>query len=351
MAEVAAAAERSGVAPLAMLAQSGIGYSSAFRGEFDSCEAAFRRAVEIARAAGEPHRLTLCLAALAVGLAVGGRPDEAFPLIDEAKAVNPAYGDNVLLEWETICRWMAGDYPGALRSAQESVGWNPAGMSRRRALGTAYAALAAVEAAQPVDARRYLGLAAAAYDGMDWFFFRDYCVYALAMVDWQAGARDAALPRLDATAAAILSLDARPFAAFPLADLAQLAAECRAPDIAARAARDLAAVAPGLGRPLYRATAATATAWAALAAGDGAGAAGAAEEAVKLLDGSPCPAFLARAYDVLARAEAAAGEDAGAAAAAAADLYDRCGARWRRDRLPVAGAGRGEAVSPRGAPR
>ena len=346
VAEVAAAAEESGVAPLAMLAQSGIGYSSAFRGEFDACEAAFRRAVDIARAAGEPHRLTLCLAALAVGLAVGGRADESFPLIDEAKAVNPAYGDNVLLEWETICRWMAGDYPGALRSAQESVGWNPAGMSRRRALGTAHAALAAVEAGQPVDARRHLGLAAAAYNGIDWFFFRDYCDYALAMVDWQAGAQDAALPRLEATAAAILSLDARPFAAFPLADLAQLATECSQPGVAARAARDLAAIAAGLDRPLYRATAATAAAWAALGAGDSAGAAGSAEEAVKLLTGTPSPAFLARAYDVLARAQAAAGEDAGAAAAAAVGLYDRCGARWRRHRMPA-----GLAVSPPDAPR
>jgi len=346
VAEVAAAAEESGVAPLAMLAQSGIGYSSAFQGDFDRCEAAFRRAVDIARAAGEPHRLTLCLAALAVGLAVGGRPGEAFPLIAEAKAANAAYGDNVLLEWETICRWMAGDYPGALRSAQESVGWNPAGMSRRRALGTAYAALAAVEAGQPVDARRYLGLAAAAYDGIDWFFFRDYCDYALALVDWQAGARDAALPRLDATAAAILSLDARPFAAFPLADLAQLATECRQPDVAARAARELAGIAPGLGRPLYRATAATAAAWAALAAGDAKAATDEAGTAVELLEGSSCAGFLARAHDVLARARAAAGDDPASAAKAAGELYDRCGARWRRDRMPS-----DAALTSTGAPR
>ena len=48
-----------------------------------------------------------------------------------------------MLEYELMVLWLAGEFDAALAQGQESLAWNAAGMSRRRAFGLAFAALAA----------------------------------------------------------------------------------------------------------------------------------------------------------------------------------------------------------------
>ena len=77
-----------------------------------------------------------------------------------------------------------------------------------------------------------------------------------------------------------------------------------------------------------------AAAWAALASGDGRGAAGQAQAAVDVLCGLSYRAFCGRALDVLGRALSV--DDprrAVQALKAAAETFGACGAVWRRDRV------------------
>ena len=85
--------------------------------------------------------------------------------------------------------------------------------------------------------------------------------------------------------------------------------------------------------PLYRGFAAAASAWAALAAGDGERAAASARQAIELLSSTGCAAHLARAHHVLGRAlPADERPEAVAALERAAAILERCGSSWRRQR-------------------
>jgi tetratricopeptide (TPR) repeat protein len=332
--QAATTAVKAGIPMVAMPALGGVGYCAFFRGRFADAEEAFRSSLVIARQHENPYRLTLGLAALAIALAFEGRVTEALSLVAEAKASNPAYGDSVLLEWETIVHWLAGDYRAALLSAQEAVAWNPGGMSRRRAIGMAFAALAGAEAGRTADAGKYLARGLAAYGDRDWMFFRDYCLYAGGVMDWQAGRGQHALPVLEHAARRVLSLQALPTAAFVLADVADLAADQGQGDLARWAAVELEEIAAFVDRPLYRGLAATAAAWAALAAGAPQPARGRAGEAVEILSGLSYPAFRARALHALGASLRASADPAAAEALSRArDLFEGCGATWRAGRV------------------
>jgi DNA-binding CsgD family transcriptional regulator len=128
-------------------------------------------------------------------------------------------------------------------------------------------------------------------------------------------------------------MQALPWAAFVLLDLAEAAAEAGDAPAATAAADELSAVARRVPLPLYRGMAATASAAAALVRGDGAGAVGSARRAVDLLSTTACAAHVGRARHVLGRAlPADARPDAVAALEQAAEIFDRCGSAWRRQR-------------------
>jgi DNA-binding NarL/FixJ family response regulator/tetratricopeptide (TPR) repeat protein len=311
-----------------------VGYSANFRGAFAEAEAAQQRAATIARQDEKAYRLTLVLAGIALGLALQGRATETAPLFEEAKAANPAYRESILVELEATVSWLAGDFPAAVALAHEALAWEPTATARRRAIGMAVGALAAIERDDAVEAERLSARALAAYGGRDWSFFLQVTYSAQALVAWQAGRAADAVGILRAAVARLLEMHSRPWAALLLVELAEAAADAGDDAAAANAAGDLHDVAEFIGLPLYHGLAETASAWAKLAAGDDAQGVASARRAIQLLSGTDWAAHLARAHLVLGRALSA-GERAEAVAALerAAAMLEQCGGTWRRQRV------------------
>jgi DNA-binding CsgD family transcriptional regulator len=330
--EVAEAAEAAGHGLVVMHAVGRSGYGALVCGRFEDAEAAFRRGIDIARDHGKTYFQTNSLTGLATSLAFEGRVEEALPILDEAKALNPNWRESLLGEYEIMIRWLAGAISTALAGAQQSVTWNAAGISRRRAIGMAFAALAAVDAGQPADARRYLDLALAVYEGRSWLIWTDCCSHAEAMVAWLGGDPPLTRATLRRTAETMLGKGTCPWAALPLVDLAEVATQTGDPEDAAWAAAQLEQLAEQVDRDLYRALANLGRAWSDLASGGATAAAGAAERAVGILSVMGYRGFLGRALDILGRSLVAVDRArARESLQRAASTFDAGGATWRRD--------------------
>jgi DNA-binding CsgD family transcriptional regulator len=346
MARVAEAAEAAGDRLVTMRAVGrGMGWSYFFCGRFADSETALRRALDMARADGAVYFETLCLTGLARTAAFSGQAGAAFLLLEEAKRLNPAWRDSILGEWEIVLRWLAGDCDAALTLARELVAWNAGEVSRRRAIGIAFAALAAAVLDQMSDARRFLDVAKAAYGNKSWGLWSECCRYAEATLAWRGGDRTAAINGLRETASRIMAMEGWPWAALPLLDLAEVAADHGAADVAADAAGQLRGIAARIHPELYQGLAALAQTWAELASPspDRATAAAAAQNAVEAIPGE-YRLFAARAGDVLGRALAPLDRPrARIALEEAAVGFDAAGAVWRRDRALEALRRMGEA--------
>jgi class 3 adenylate cyclase len=259
--------------------------------------------------------------------------EEAFPLLEETKAEDPAWRENLLLKWEPAIPWLTGSFSASVASAQEIMARFPGGLSRREAWGVAFAALSAVETDQLMEARKYLLKSRAAYDNRHWLMFSDWAPYAEAVLDWREGRTGDALVRLRQVGSRIFEMGAWPFAAFVLLDLAELAGESQATELAEAAATQLDRCAEETNCDLYRGLAAMGTGWGDLAAGAAPGAARRAEEAVQLLHPTRCQAFEGRALDLLGRSLSQDDPDrAVEALERAVTIFESCGAVWRRGR-------------------
>jgi DNA-binding NarL/FixJ family response regulator len=310
-----------------------LGFAASFRGRFREAEEAIRMSLAIAREEQKVYRLTIGLVNLGITLAASGRTAEAHALLEEGKATNPAWRDSILPEWESIERWFAGDMRGALACADDAAARATGDLSKRRAIGVSFAALAACEAGDGVLAHRYLARAQGAYGGRAWQFFSHFGSYAQGMLDWQEGRRAEACATLREAAAHVQHTGALPYAAIVLVDLAELAAEQGDDELAAEAARQLALVADVIDRDPYRGLAAIGSASAALAAKRGDQAAAAARAAIDLLADSGWQLFQARALERWGRALVASNaRSASETLRRAAAAFDACGAQWRRDR-------------------
>ena len=310
-----------------------LGHAAWIRGRFADGEAALLRSNAIAREEHKVYRVTVGLTSLATCFAVQGRVQEALSLIEEAKAADPAWRDSILPEWESITHWFAGDFRTSLARAQEAAGGRLGELSKRRVIGVVFAALAAVEAQQPSEARIHLAKARRAIGDREWQFFTHACAHAEGLLTWQQGNPAEALVVMREAPAWIMHTGAQPFAAVVLLDVAELAAELGNVALAGSAAGELAKIAEHIDRDLYRGMAAMGSAWSALAADRSHEAGASAERAVQLLSVSGCRALRARSLDLLARSLI--GNDPAVAVNAleeAATAFEACGAIWRRDR-------------------
>jgi class 3 adenylate cyclase len=329
---VVEAAEATGDRYVTVQATGSLGFALFFRGRFDQADDCFTKGVEMAKESRKLPRLTLSRTALAFSLAFQGRMEEALPLLEETKAEDPGWRDNLLLKWEPGVPWLAGDFPASLASGQEIMGRFPGGLSRREAWGVAFAALSAVEADQLVEARKYVLKSNAAYDKRNWLMFDDWAPYAEAVLAWREGRTADALVGLEQVASDIFAMGVWPFAAFVLLDLAELGAHLDGVPLDETVAR-LDHCAEQTGCDLYRGLAAMGAAWADLAAGATPGACRHAEEAVQLLASSGCRGYEGRAQDLLGRCLAEDDpERAVQALERAITIFESCGARWRRER-------------------
>ena len=93
----------------------GVGWSAVAHGAFDEADAAFRRAVTLARENGKPYFQSLSQLGLAYSLGLQGRIDEIEPLLADAKVVHPSWQEGSILEFEAVLRWVAGDFESTLR--------------------------------------------------------------------------------------------------------------------------------------------------------------------------------------------------------------------------------------------
>jgi DNA-binding CsgD family transcriptional regulator len=326
------AAEVAGERFVAMQGLSALGYSSFFRGMFAQGEGELRRAAAIAREDEKSYRLTVVLSVLSAALGLHGRVAEAVELLEQAKSSNPGYRDSILVEMETCVAWTAGDFAAAVGVALEAAAWAPV-TSRRRAVGMALGALAAVEVDEALLAQRLLGRAQEALGGRDWSFFLQYAEYGEAMVAWHAGQAAGCVARLRPAISWLLEKEFRPWAGFALFDLAEAASDAGDAVAAEKAAGQLDALTEVMKLPLYLGMAKTASAWACLACGGEQTAAQRAQQAVELLSVTGCQAHEARARYVLARALPAAQRAAAISELEqAAAIFERRGAAWRRDR-------------------
>ena len=329
---VVASAESAGDRFVAIQALTVLGQASFFRGRFAEAEAPHRRAIALAAEDEKVYRLTTSRALLACSLAFEGRGAEAADLVDEAKRV-PEWRETLLPEWEAIVQWFAGDFPAALASSRAAAGQLVGELGKRRALGVAFAALAAVEADQPAQARDHLRRVATALDGIDFLCAGFAAGHAEALLDWHEGRAAEALVGLTKAAGECVAVGATPFAALILLDLAELAAELGDREAAEAASDRLHVISAEIDRDLYHALAAMAAGWSLRAAGSSDGGAEAARSAVALLASSECRGLRARALELLARALVATD------VVAARDAFDQAttefrssGALWRLDR-------------------
>jgi DNA-binding CsgD family transcriptional regulator/tetratricopeptide (TPR) repeat protein len=330
---VAAAAKAAGEQFATIQALQSVGFAASFRGRFLAAEDALRQSITIARHEGKVYRVTIGLVNLGVAVAAEGRTKEAIELFEEGKAINPEWRDSLLPEWESIVKWFAGDMRGALASARDATARAAGELSKRRALGVVFAALAAAEAGESTQAHAYLTRARGAYGSRDWQFFSHYCGYAQGFLEWQEGRLRDACANLRETAARVLGTGALPYAALALVDLAEVAAERDDTDLAGEAARQLEAVASQIDCDLYRALAEIGSACAGRVSRTGDRGAGAACRAIDRLTGSGWQGFRARALEQLGRSSM--GHDVRRAVETlrrAAAGFDAIGAVWRRDR-------------------
>lgn len=328
-------AQRGGFDFVVLQGLGALGFGAFFHGNFAPGAAAMTRAAELARAQGKEYFVAWSMSELGFNLGFQGRMDEALPLLKEAKSASRHWRDTPIPDWEIALHLLAGDLALALERAEEAVAWNAGGMSRRRGIGMAFGALAAAEAARLDDAARYVALGTAAYEDIDWSFYGDYCRYAEAVVAWREGRPSEAVTVMRRLASRLLSLEARPFAALLLVDVAEVAAACGDVGTAEDAVTGLEKVADAMAVPFYRGLAALGAAWWGLVGGPSG--AVSAQQAVNVLSELGCRLYLGRALDVLGRLLASA--DPGAARRSldsAAAIFEECGAPWRQERAAEA---------------
>jgi DNA-binding CsgD family transcriptional regulator len=331
-ARVVAAAEAAGDRFVAMQGLVAFGYSTILRARFAEGEPAIRRAVAIAREDEKAYRMTAALSLLASVVTLQGRSWEAGPLFEEARSLNPAFRDTLLVELETFVSWMAGDFPSAVATARELEAWVLSG-ARRRAIGLTCGGLAAAEMGDVREAESLLGRARQAFGDRDWSWFLPYVRYGEAVLAWHAGNAAECAETLAEVAARLLGMEALAVSVFVLIDLAEAAADAGDEQAASAAAGHLDDVARIAGLGPHRGIAAAAAAWASLAGGRPSVAVSKATEAVGLLSGTGWRSHVGRAHDVLGRSLAADGRPGAVAALEhAAAMFAECGAAWRRER-------------------
>jgi DNA-binding CsgD family transcriptional regulator len=317
----------------AMLALTVLGHALVLQGEFEDARLALQRSLDMARAEGHMQRAVTNLSLLAQNAAFEGDTSQARSLLAAARTEDATHGVTILLDMSARIEYLAGDFDGAIQNALEAVRWTRGGLSKRRAMSVAIAAMAAAESGQMADALEYLRKAKSAYAGRDWYTASHHCTWAQGFLEYVQGESVAGISTLDQAATAFGKMRALPLAAFVLADLAEaagIAGDLRTTESASSRLRSVALV---LDRDLYHGLAEMGTAWHELASGADERAADAARRAISMLKSTGFSVLSARAQELLGRALVIANrEQAVETLAGAVEAFRRSGAMWRRDR-------------------
>ncbi len=203
----------------------GLAHTTQLGGDVTGSLPVLERAVALAQEDGKLYRTSYLQAQTAFSLALLGRLGEAGDRLDEGRAANPAFRTTVLLDYGMQVGWLAGDLAGCLALFREQLGWT-GGHSRRRALGSSAAVIAAAELGDHEEARSIVTGATAVTAGRDEEPQSDQMRWAAGVAAWLLGDASRAIDHLGA--ALCRQQDggwgAGPFARFIAADLAEIAA-------------------------------------------------------------------------------------------------------------------------------
>jgi ATP/maltotriose-dependent transcriptional regulator MalT len=334
--EVLAEASRSAHARAVLQATATRAYALGFLGRFAAADALFERAVGLARQEGNTYRAAWAKSQHACVLGLAGRLPEATTTALAALAEDAGAPDALAQENLAHTHWLAGRIGEALASLEAAAVRRPVRGSRRRAWGAALAARLHAESGRPERARTSLEQATATYEGEPFLVWGLWEPWTSGLLTWQERGPEPALARYATATEQVSAIGALPYEVLLLAEQAELAAEALATEHGEHAADRLAELAAALDTDAHRALAALGLAWSRLAHGEHDSAAGAAEEAARLLAATGHRLHQGSALHASGRAKAP--RDRAAAVAAlseAADVFNECGAMWRRHRVLV----------------
>ena len=241
-----------------------VGYSANFRGAFAEGEAALRRAATIARADDKAYRLTVVLGVLAAGIAGQGRTAEARP-DRRGEVVQPRIPRQHPARARGARPLDRRGLPDRARVAADAVAWVGAA-TRRRAFGMVFGGMSALEAGDLAQAEQLVAAPAPWSATGQWQFFPPW--WSGAKRSWPgmpAGpAECVATLRPAATGCSPASPGCGPRSFWPTWPRPPPTRATRTPP--GRCPRP-PIVADFVGLPTHQGVAATASAWASLAAG------------------------------------------------------------------------------------
>ena len=331
MEQIVKRAEELGDAAVLEPALGAYGQACFTSGRFQDAEAAFLRAIAMARLGDEPYRVAHLLLKMGWSLGYHGRLADSLAAFEEAKAVDPLWRESSVLEMEACVRWLAGDLQGAVACADESA---LLGLSFRRGSALCVTALASTDADDLSAALRALEKGRQIYDGhRDWFHMTDHLRHAEGLFAWRDGRTDDALAHLRGGTSHLIEIGAPTLAAPLLVDLAELAAELGQPDAARDAADRLRAFATSSDSPLLDGMAALGESWALNAEGLSVPASAAANSAAATLGLGGYQLLYGRSLVALGQAQRSDPDEAIETLQTAAAVFNAAGAVWRRDRL------------------
>lgn len=284
------------------------------------------RALEEERAGVGPHSRYTAHYYRAMSLAARGKAGEAKAALAAADAFAVGADTGPRLQLQFIVAGLVGDHRWTLDEARERS-LNATELTRNRALAFAVAGLAAVEAGELDDARRYVSRARSAYGDRPWGFQSEWGRYAETVLAWRETGPASAVPILREVVARLMAMDAWAMAIPPLVDLAEVGGRLGRPEAAA--ADGLAAVAERSDLDCHGALLALASGWAAFGGGDRPAAAADAARAVEVLSALDWPFYLGRAWGLLGLATDDR-DQAVRALRSAAEIFDTVGSLVRR---------------------
>jgi class 3 adenylate cyclase/DNA-binding CsgD family transcriptional regulator len=204
---------------------SALAHTTQLAGDVPGSLSILERAFTIAQEDGKLYRTSYLLAQTAFSLALLGNLGEARERLAEGRAANPAFRTTVLLDYAMQVDWLAGDLAACLDLFREQLSWT-GGHSRRRALGSSAAAIAAAELGDRDEARSIVTAGTAVTAGRDEEPQSDQMRWAAGVAAWLAGDAPRAIGLLGAALRRQREggWGAGPFARFIAADLAEVAA-------------------------------------------------------------------------------------------------------------------------------
>ncbi len=305
-------------------------YVLGYTGAFEASTRVFDQAIELAHEAGLGYRVAWALSVRSLMLGLAGRLDEALASLEAAREADRLAPDAHLYENQAVCHWFAGHLDEALSAVERAAVRRPMRGSLRRAWSVALGARLHAETDMRGRASSAIALAQATYEGRDFLVWSHWADWSAGFLAWHDGDTRCALVLLGRAAGWLRRIGASASEALVQTDIAQVAGEAGEATIALAVADRMDEIARAGGR-LLPALARLGRGWAELAAGRPAAAAAAAGEAVEGLSAAGFRLYQACALELQGQAlEQAAHGQAIDALSAAAELYDACGAVWRR---------------------